>query len=112
MLELLLTRQRYLAGDALTEADWRLFVTLIRFDAVYHHAFKCMLRPLSSYHHLDNYLRDLYQVPGVAATVRLDHIVTGYYSSERVNPNGIIPVLPALDFSRPHDRAALAAVSA
>ena len=112
MLELLLTRQRYLVGNTLTEADWRLFVTLIRFDAVYHHAFKCMLRPLSSYHHLDNYLRDLYQVPGVAATVRLDHIVTGYYSSERVNPNGIIPVLPALDFGRPHDRAALAAVSA
>ena len=111
-LELLLTRQRYLAGDAITEADWRLFVTLIRFDAVYHHAFKCMLRPLSSYHQLDNYLRDLYQAPGVAATVRLDHIVTGYYSSERVNPNGIIPVLPALDFSRPHDRAALSTVSA
>ena len=106
MLELRLSRQRYLVGDVLTEADWRLFVTLIRFDAAYHHGFKCMLRPLSSYHHLDSYLRDLYQVPGVAATVRLDHIVTGYYSSERVNPNGIIPVLPMLDFSRPHDRAA------
>ncbi len=104
MLEQRLAGQRYLVGDTITEADWRLFVTLVRFDAVYHHAFKCMLRPLSTYHHLDNYLRDLYQVPGVAATVRLDHIVTSYYSSERVNPNGIVPITPALDFSRPHDR--------
>ena len=106
-LEQRLGAQRYLAGDAITEADWRLFVTLVRFDAVYHHAFKCMLRPLSSYHHLGNYLRELYQVPGVADTVRLDHIVTSYYSSERVNPNGIVPVVPALDFSLPHDRADL-----
>ena len=104
MLERRLAGQRYLVGDTLTEADWRLFVTLVRFDAVYHHAFKCMLRPLSSYHHLDNYLRDLYQVPGVGSTVRLDHIVTSYYSSERVNPDGIVPIQPALDFSRPHDR--------
>ena len=111
MLEQRLAGQRYLVGDTLTEADWRLFVTLVRFDAVYHHAFKCMLRPLSSYHHLDNYLRDLHQVPGVAATVRLDHIVTSYYSSERVNPNGIVPILPALDFSRPHDRDRFARAS-
>ena len=109
LLEKRLGGQRYLAGEAITEADWRLFVTLVRFDSVYHHAFKCMLRPLSSYHHLSNYLHDLYQVPGVAATVRLDHIVTSYYSSERVNPNGIVPVVPALDFSLPHDRARLAA---
>ena len=103
-LEQRLANQRYLAGNVMTEADWRLFVTLVRFDAVYHHAFKCMLRPLSSYHHLSHYLRDLYQVPGVATTVRLDHIVPSYYSSERVNPNGIVPVLPALDFSQAHDR--------
>ncbi len=109
LLEKRLGGQRYLAGEVITEADWRLFVTLVRFDAVYHHAFKCMLRPLSSYHHLSNYLRELYQVPGVAATVRLDHIVTSYYSSERVNPNGIVPVVPALDFSLPHDRGDLAA---
>ena len=107
-LEERLARQRYLAGDAITEADWRLFVTLVRFDAVYHHVFKCMLRPLSSYHHLSHYLRELYQVPGVAATVRLDHIVTSYYSSERVNPNGIVPVVPALNFALPHDRQHLA----
>ncbi len=109
LLEKRLGGQRYLAGEVITEADWRLFVTLVRFDAVYHHAFKCMLRPLSSYHHLSNYLRELYQVPGVAATVRLDHIVTSYYSSERVKPNGIVPVVPALDFSLQHDRGDLAA---
>ena len=106
-LEQRLASQRYLAGDVITEADWRLFVTLVRFDAVYHHAFKCMLRPLSSYHHLSHYLRELYQVPGVAATVRFDHIVTSYYSSERVNPNGIVPVVPALDFAQAHDRGTL-----
>ena len=109
LLEKRLGGQRYLVGDAITEADWRLFVTLVRFDAVYQHAFKCMLRPLSSYHHLSHYLRELYQVPGVAATVRLDHIVTSYYSSERVNPNGIVPVIPALDFARAHDRGNLGA---
>ena len=111
MLELRLAQQRYLVGDAITEADWRLYVTLARFDAAYHHVFKCSVRPLAAYHHLDNYLRELYQAPGVAATTRLDHIVTGYYSNARSNPNGIIPALPALDFGRPHDRAALAAAA-
>ncbi|MFN0161808.1 MAG: glutathione S-transferase family protein [Burkholderiales bacterium] len=110
MLDRRLAGQRYLVGNTLTEADWRLFVTLVRFDAVYQHLFKCSVRSLASYRHLDGYVRDLYQVPGVAATVRLDHIVTGYYSSGRGNPNGIIPALPAIDFSRPHERAALAAV--
>jgi putative glutathione S-transferase len=108
-LERRLAHQRYLVGDTLTEADWRLFVTLVRFDAAYHHVFKCSVRPLPAYRHLDAYLRDLYQTPGVAATVRVDHFVTGYYSNPRVNPNGIIPALPDLDFTRPHDRAALAA---
>lgn len=107
MLERRLAGQRYLCGEAQTEADWRLFVTLVRFDAAYHHVFKCTVRPLSSYPNLDAYLCDLYQVPGVASTVRLDHIVTGYYSNARANPNGIIPALPALDFNRPHGRAAL-----
>lgn len=105
MLELRLAKQRYLVGNTITEADWRLYVTLARFDAAYHPLFKCSVRPLSAYHHLDNYLRDLYQVPGVAATTRLDHIVTGYYSNARSNPNGIIPAMPALDLGRPHDRA-------
>jgi putative glutathione S-transferase len=105
MLELRLAKQRYLVGNTITEADWRLYVTLARFDAAYHPLFKCSVRPLSAYHHLDNYLRELYQVPGVAATTRLDHIVTGYYSNARSNPNGIIPAMPALDLGRPHDRA-------
>lgn len=105
MLELRLAKQRYLVGNTITEADWRLYVTLARFDAAYHPLFKCSVRPLSAYHHLDNYLRELHQVPGVAATTRLDHIVTGYYSNASSNPNGIIPAMPALDLGRPHDRA-------
>ena len=104
-LEQRLSAQRYLVGNTLTEADWRLFVTLVRFDAAYHHVFKCTLRPISSYHNLQNYLLELYQVPGVAQTVRLDHIVTGYYSIDRVNLNGIVPLVASLDFSKAHDRA-------
>jgi putative glutathione S-transferase len=107
VLERRLASRRYLVGDTLTEADWRLFVTLVRFDAAYHHVFKCTLRPVSAYHHLHNYLLELYQVPGIAETVRLDHIVTGYYSIDRVNPNGVIPLVADLDFNRPHDRARL-----
>ena len=112
MLELRLAQHRYLVGDTITEADWRLLVTLVRFDAAYHHIFKCSVRPLAAYHHLDNYTRALVQTPGVAPTVLLDHIVAGYYSNVRFNPNGIVPALPALDFSRPHDRAARFAVAA
>jgi glutathionyl-hydroquinone reductase len=104
-LEERLSRQRYLVGDVITEADWRLFVTLIRFDAAYHHVFKCTLRPVSSYDNLQNYLLDLFQVPGVGDTVKLDHIVTGYYSIDRVNPNGIVPRIPRLDLARSHNRA-------
>jgi len=103
-LEQRLAGQRYLAGDTITEADWRLFVTLVRFDAVYHALFKCNLRPVSGYPNLHHYLLDLYQVPGVAETVKLDHIVIGYYRNSRVNPNGIIPRVPEIDFTRPHDR--------
>jgi putative glutathione S-transferase len=104
VLEQRLSSQRYLVGTVLTEADWRLFVTLVRFDAAYHHVFKCTLRPIASYENLQNYLRDLYQVPGVAETVKMDHIVTGYYSIARVNPNGIIPLIAQVDFASRHDR--------
>ena len=106
-LEQRLGGQRYLAGDVITEADWRLFVTLVRFDAVYYSLFKCCIRPLASYHNLQNYLRDLNQVPGVAETVKLDHIVSGYYAITHVNPSGIVPRIPRLDFAAPHDRAKL-----
>jgi len=104
-LEQRLARQRYLVGNALTEADWRLFTTLVRFDAVYYGHFKCNLRRITDYHNLSNYLRDLYQVPGVAETVNLDHIKRHYYGSHRkINPTGIVPLGPALDFDAPHDR--------
>ena len=100
-----LSRQRYLVGTQLTEADWRLFTTLVRFDAVYYSHFKCNLRRIIDYPNLSNYLRDLYQVPGVADTVSLDHIKRHYYGSHRnVNPTGIVPIGPLLDFTRPHDR--------
>ncbi len=104
-LEERLSRQRYLAGDRLTEADWRLFTTLIRFDAVYVGHFKCNLRRIDDYPNLSNYLRELYQVPGVAETVNMLHIKAHYYASHAtVNPTGIVPLGPVLDFSRPHDR--------
>ena len=105
-LEELLSRQRYLAGKAITEADWRLFTTLVRFDAVYYSHFKCNLRRIVDYPNLWNYLRDLYQMPGIAATVSLDHIKRHYYGSHRnVNPTGIVPIGPVLDFTLPHDRS-------
>jgi len=104
-IEQILSRQRYLTGGALTEADWRLFPTLIRFDAVYYSHFKCNWRHIYEYPNLSNYVRDLYQVPGVAETVSLEQIKRHYYFSQRqVNPTGIVPVGPQLDFSAPHDR--------
>ena len=104
-LEQILDRQRYLVGNTITEADWRLFCTLIRFDAVYYGHFKCNWRHIYEYPNLGNYVRDLYQVPGVAETVSLQQIKRHYYHSQRqVNPTGIVPVGPQLDFSRPHDR--------
>jgi putative glutathione S-transferase len=104
-LEQRLAKQRYLAGNRLTEADWRLFSTLIRFDAVYFGHFKCNLRRIADYPNLSNYLRDLYQVPGVAETVSIDHIKRHYYGSQRkVNPTGIVPLGPELDFTAPHNR--------
>jgi putative glutathione S-transferase len=104
-LESRLDRSRYLVGDRITEADWRLFTTLVRFDAVYYGHFKCNLRRLDDYPNLSNYVRDLYQVPGVAETVDLAHIKRHYYASHRhINPTGIVPKGPDIDFSAPHDR--------
>ena len=101
-----LSRHRYLVGERLTEADWRLFTTLLRFDPVYVGHFKCNLRRIADYPNLSNYLRDLYQVPGVAGTVNLHHIKTHYYGShESINPARIVPVGPELDYAAPHDRA-------
>ena len=108
-LERRLSRQRYLVGNDITEADWRLFTTLVRFDAVYYSHFKCNLRRIIDYPNLANYLRDLYQQGGVAATVNLDQIKRHYYASQRhVNPTGIVPLGPQLDFLAPHDRARFA----
>jgi glutathionyl-hydroquinone reductase len=104
-LEARLSRQRWLVGEAQTEADWRLFTTLVRFDAVYFGHFKCNLRRIVDYPNLSNYLRDLYQTPGVAETVNFDHIKRHYYGSHRrINPTGIVPLGPALDLMAPHDR--------
>ncbi|MEX2127679.1 MAG: glutathione S-transferase family protein [Xanthobacteraceae bacterium] len=110
-LEDTLSRQRYLVGSTITEADWRLFTTLVRFDAVYHGHFKCNLRRIDDYPNLSNYLRDLYQVPGVPGTVNMDHIKRHYYGSHRkLNPSGIVPLGPELHFDAPHDRARFDAV--
>jgi putative glutathione S-transferase len=109
-LEQRLSTRRYLTGDTMTEADWRLFTTLVRFDAVYVGHFKCNLRELRDYRNLWGYLRDLYQQPGIAATVDIDYIKAHYYRSQvAVNPTGIVPVGPMPDFDLPHDRARLAA---
>ena len=105
-MEQILGQHRYLAGSAITEADWRLFCTLIRFDAVYYSHFKCNWRHIYEYPNLSNYVRDLYQQPGVTETVSLDQIKRHYYGSQhQVNPTGIVPVGPQLDFAAPHDRA-------
>jgi len=104
-LEERLARQRYLVGDTLTEADWRLFTTLVRFDAVYHTHFKCNVRRLVDFPNLWDWTRELYQVPGVAETVNLDHIKRHYYTSHpELNPRGLIPVGPELDFTAPAGR--------
>ncbi len=103
-LEAHLATHRYLAGTYLTEADWRLFVTLVRFDAAYHGAFKCNTRRLEDYSSLSNYLRELYQWPGVRETVNLEHIKVGYYTNPAINPALIVPKGPVLDFEREHDR--------
>ena len=107
-LDARLGHQRYLTGDVITEADWRLFTTLIRFDPVYVTHFKTDRRRIADYPHLGPYLRELYQVPGIAATVDLPHIRRHYFHSHRrLNPNGIIATGPPLDFTQPHGREAL-----
>lgn len=104
-LEDRLARQRYLVGDRITEADWRVFTTLLRFDPVYHGHFKCNLRRLVDYPNLWDFTRELYQWPGVAATVNMRHIKEHYYRSHpTINPNGIVPAGPLLDFEQPHGR--------
>jgi putative glutathione S-transferase len=109
-LERRLSRRRYLAGERITEADWRLFTTLMRFDAVYNTHFKCNLHRLADYANLSNYARELYQMPGIAETVNFDHIKRHYYiSQDHVNPSRIVARGPEVDFSRPHDRTRLAA---
>ncbi|QTN34587.1 glutathione S-transferase family protein [Cognatishimia activa] len=104
-LEARLADNRYLMGDRLTEADWRLFTTLIRFDPVYHLHFKCNRKRLIDYPNLWAYTRELYQMPGVAETVDMDHIVRHYhYSHESINPHRIVPINPVLDYLEPHGR--------
>jgi len=96
---------RYLCGAVITEADWRLFTTLVRFDTVYYGHFKCNLRRLTDFENLWDYARELYQIPGVAATVDLGQIKEHYYRSQtRVNPTGIVPLGPVVDFRLPHGR--------
>jgi len=107
-LEERLAVRRYLVGERITEADWRLFPTLVRFDAVYVTHFRCNLRRLADYPNLSAYARELYQVPGIAATVDFDHIKCHYFTSHpTLNPLGIIPAGPALDFDAPHGRERL-----
>jgi glutathionyl-hydroquinone reductase len=109
-LEQRLSTHRYLMGDRVTEADWRLFTTLVRFDPVYHLHFKCNRKRLIDYPNLWAYTRELYQWPGVANTVHFDHIVRHYhYSHDMINPNRIIPINPVLDWATPHGREALKA---
>jgi len=104
-LENLLSGQRYLLGGKITEADWRLFTTLIRFDAVYFGHFKANKKRIEDYPNLANYLRELYQFPGIAETVDFSQIKTHYYGSHKtINPTGIIPKGPELNYLRPHDR--------
>lgn len=108
-----LAHQRYLCGDTLTEADIRLFTTLIRFDAVYHGHFKCNRQRLEDYLNISGYVRDIYQLTGVAATVDFDHIKTHYYASHgTINPTAVVPLGPDIDYLRPHGREALQADSA
>ncbi|HYE00100.1 MAG TPA: glutathione S-transferase family protein [Alphaproteobacteria bacterium] len=109
-LEARLATRRYLCGDAVTEADWRLFTTLLRFDPVYVGHFKCNLRRIVDYPNLWAYTRELYQWPGVADTVHMDHIKRHYYESHgTINPSGVVPKGPLVDFAEPHGRERLAA---
>lgn len=109
-LDARLAGRRFLFGDRIVETDWRLFVTLVRFDAVYHGHFKCNLRRIADYPNLSGYLRDLYQHDGIADTVNFDHIKRHYYvTHDDINPTGIVPLGPDQDLSAPHGRAPLSA---
>lgn len=107
-LDARLATKRYLTGDTITEADWRLFTTLVRFDAVYVGHFKCNLRRIVDYPHLSGYLRELYQWPGVRETVNFTHIKNHYYySHDTINPHRVVPLGPVLDLDAPHGREAI-----
>jgi glutathionyl-hydroquinone reductase len=107
-LEERLSKNRYLFGNRIVEADWRLFCTLIRFDVVYHGHFKCNLRRIIDYPNLQGYLMDLYQQPGITETVNFDHIKRHYYMTHtQINPTRIVPIGPVLDLGKPHDRERL-----
>jgi glutathionyl-hydroquinone reductase len=108
-LEARLGRQRYLVGNRITEADWRLFPTLVRFDVAYFSLFKCNRQRIADFPNLANYMRELYGVPGIAATVKPRYYVLGYYSIKKLNPAGITPRGTPIDLAAPHDRARLAA---
>lgn len=109
-VDALLANQRYLVGDRITEADWRLFTTLVRFDPVYVGHFKCNIRRIADYPNLFPYARELYQIPGIAETVHFDHIKTHYYGSHaNINPTGIVPMGPEIDWMEPHGREYLQA---
>jgi len=104
-LEIQLETRRYLFGDRIVESDWRLFCTLVRFDAVYHGHFKCNVRRILDYPNLQGFLMDLYQQPGIAATVNFDHIKRHYYyTHDDINPTRIVPIGPAMDLTKPHKR--------
>jgi len=104
-LEERLSKQRYLVGDNITEADWRLFTTLIRFDAVYHGHFKCNRQKLSEFYHISNYVNELYQVAGVKDTVDLEYTKSHYYASHlTINPTRVVPLGATQHFDAPHDR--------
>jgi putative glutathione S-transferase len=111
-LEKRLSNQRYLFGNQIVETDWRLFCTLVRFDAVYHGHFKCNIRRIVDYPNLQGYLLDLYQHPGIAATVNFDHIKRHYYyTHDDINPTRIVPIGPAMDLGKPHGREKLSSAS-
>ncbi len=105
-LEQRLATKRYLTGNQVTEADWRLFTTLVRFDAVYVGHFKCNKKRIADYPNLWNYTRELYQIAGIADTVNMDHIKRHYYGSHKtINPTAIVPSGPQIDFNEPHNRS-------
>ncbi len=107
-LDARLSRQRYLLGRSLTEADWRLFPTLVRFDVAYFSLFRCNKQRIADYPNLANYMRELYQLPGIGETVKPRYYVINYWSIARLNPLGIIPKGTPVDYTAPHDRACLA----